>query len=136
MPKDREAIVPERYEKFYSEWHYSPAHRLHDTIYVSGHLGRAADGDLPSDPSEQIRNAFRNVGMTLEVAGSNWADVVDMTTYHVGLQGNLSLIRDIRDEFVEEPYPAWTGIGITELAVPGAIIEIRATAVARRDITS
>jgi hypothetical protein len=27
-----------------------------------------------------------------------------------------------------EPYPAWTGIGVVELAVPGGLVEIRATA--------
>ena len=34
----------------------------------------------------------------------------------------------VKDEFVSEPWPAWTAIGITELAVPGARVEIRATA--------
>ena len=30
--------------------------------------------------------------------------------------------------FLSEPWPAWTAIGITELAVPGAHVEIRVTA--------
>ena len=34
----------------------------------------------------------------------------------------------VRDEFLSEPWPAWTAIGITELAIPGARVEIRVTA--------
>ena len=34
----------------------------------------------------------------------------------------------VRDEFLSEPWPAWTAIGITELAMPGAHVEIRVTA--------
>jgi hypothetical protein len=37
-----------------------------------------------------------------------------------------------KDAALPEPYPAWTAIGITELAVPGCLVEIRATAQLRR----
>ncbi|MBW1852913.1 MAG: RidA family protein, partial [Deltaproteobacteria bacterium] len=33
-----------------------------------------------------------------------------------------------RDEVLSEPWPAWTAIGISELAVPGARVEIRVIA--------
>ena len=35
---------------------------------------------------------------------------------------------EVRDKYLREPWPAWTAIGITELAVPGAHVEIRVTA--------
>jgi enamine deaminase RidA (YjgF/YER057c/UK114 family) len=34
----------------------------------------------------------------------------------------------VRDEFLSSPWPAWTAIGITELALPGAHVEIRVMA--------
>jgi enamine deaminase RidA (YjgF/YER057c/UK114 family) len=34
----------------------------------------------------------------------------------------------VRDEFLSEPWPAWTAIGVSELAVPQAHVEIRVTA--------
>jgi enamine deaminase RidA (YjgF/YER057c/UK114 family) len=37
----------------------------------------------------------------------------------------------VRDSCFREPWPAWTAIGVSELAVPGAQVEIRATAVLR-----
>ena len=35
---------------------------------------------------------------------------------------------EIRDQFLSEPWPAWTAIGISELAIPGAHVEIKVTA--------
>ena len=52
-------------------------------------------------------------------------NVVDMTTYHVGLQAHLAEFVRVKDEFVKEPYPAWTAIGVAELAVPGARVEVK-----------
>jgi enamine deaminase RidA (YjgF/YER057c/UK114 family) len=34
----------------------------------------------------------------------------------------------VKDEFIKEPYPASTWIGIAELIVPGARAEIKVTA--------
>ena len=34
----------------------------------------------------------------------------------------------VKDEFIKAPFPAWTAIGISELAVEKAIIEISVTA--------
>ncbi len=55
-----------------------------------------------------------------------------MTTYHVELQKNLKEFMRVKDEFIIEPYPAWTAIGVSELAVADAVIEIRV--IARRSI--
>jgi len=33
-----------------------------------------------------------------------------------------------KDEFVHAPYPTWTAVGVTELARPGALIEVKVTA--------
>lgn len=55
-------------------------------------------------------------------------DIVEMTTYHVGLKDHFEDFKRIKDEFIKEIYPAWTAIGISELAVEGALIEIRVIA--------
>ena len=31
----------------------------------------------------------------------------------------------VKDNYMADPYPAWTAIGITELAFPGALVEIK-----------
>ncbi|MGK0273337.1 MAG: enamine deaminase RidA (YjgF/YER057c/UK114 family) [Cocleimonas sp.] len=51
-----------------------------------------------------------------------------MITYHVGLRANLESFMSVKDEFIFEPFPAWTAVGVSELAKEGAIVEIRVTA--------
>lgn len=51
-----------------------------------------------------------------------------MTTYHVGLAGHLEEFCAVKDAFISAQYPAWTAVGISELASPGAAVEIRITA--------
>ena len=33
-----------------------------------------------------------------------------------------------KDRYIHQPYPAWTAIGISELAIPGGLVEIRVSA--------
>ena len=40
----------------------------------------------------------------------------------------LGAFMKVRDEVISKPWPAWTAIGITELAIPGARVEIRVLA--------
>ena len=120
--------VPPGWEDWYSDWRYAPAVISGDFVFVSGCTGTQTDGTISNDPEQQIRQAFQNVGRALAAAGASFTDVVEMTTYHVGLAGQLESFRRVKDEFISEPYPAWTAIGIAELVEPAAIIEIRVTA--------
>jgi len=51
-----------------------------------------------------------------------------MTSYHVGLAAHIDEFCAVKDAFVPAPYPAWTAVGISELAIPGASVEIQITA--------
>ena len=64
----------------------------------------------------------------LTKAGVSFADVVDMTTFHVGLQAHLRTFAKVKDRYLKPPYPAWTAIGVSELAVPGGLVEIKVVA--------
>ena len=54
---------------------------------------------------------------------------MEMTSYHIGMREHIREFIAVKDELISEPYPAWTAIGCTELAMPGAVVEIRAQAV-------
>ena len=120
MPID--VVVPEAMQTFYEKLHYGPAVRHGDLIFVSGQIG------LGETQEEEYRNAWQMIEQTLKAAGAELADIVEITSYHVGLQANGRTFRKIKDEFIKAPYPAWTAIGITELALPGAHVEIRVIA--------
>jgi enamine deaminase RidA (YjgF/YER057c/UK114 family) len=110
---------------------YSPGLRVGDTIHVSGTIGRPPGGDLPTDIAEQFRQLYRNIAAVLGEAEATWADVVEMTSYHVGLREHIETLFAVHREFVNEPYPAWTAVGVTELLSKDAVLEIAVTAVRR-----
>lgn len=122
------SVVPAPLAGNYTDWHFSPGHWAANVLFLSGCTGAGKNGQVSTELAEQSRAAFEKLKLTLEVAGLNFSDLVEITTYHVGLQDGLETFKQIKDEYVCEPYPAWTAIGVTELAVPGAMIEIRAIA--------
>ncbi len=120
MPID--VIVPEADRKVYESWHFAPAVRHGDLVFCSGVVGR---GDTPED---EFRNAWQSLGAVLREAGLGYDDIVDSTLYVVDLQKNAATMAKVKDEFIKEPYPASTWIGVTELVIPGARAEIKVTA--------
>jgi enamine deaminase RidA (YjgF/YER057c/UK114 family) len=124
----KQAIIPKGTEKSYENFQFPQAMKADGRLYISGQIGVAPDGKVPSDPEQQFELAFKSVTNVLSQAGLDWDDVVEMTTYHVGLQSHMGPFLKVRGKFVTEPYPAWTAIGISELAIPGATVEIRVTA--------
>ncbi|MFP6816034.1 MAG: RidA family protein [Pseudomonadales bacterium] len=124
----RDVILPEQDQGSYDNFHFAPAVRSSGLVLCSGQIGTGADGSIPDSPEEEFRNAWAAVGRILEEAGLSYDNIVESTTYHVGLQEHLAAFMKIRDEVISAPWPAWTAIGITELAVPGARVEVRVVA--------
>jgi enamine deaminase RidA (YjgF/YER057c/UK114 family) len=130
---DRQDIVPEGLEYQYEKLQYSPAVRVGDVVHVSGVIGTRSDGSVSDDPAEQFAQAFTNLRGVLAGAGCSFDDIVEMTTFHVGLQQNLrAFVHAKRDAMGGPPHPAWTAIGVVELAVPGGLVEVKVTAQASR----
>jgi enamine deaminase RidA (YjgF/YER057c/UK114 family) len=124
-------VIPAGWEKSYERWRHAPAVRDGDLLLCSGFIGVdmvGGDGKVSPDPETQFRRAFEIVGTVLAAAGLSFADVVEMTTFHVGLREHWDTFGKVKDTFVQAPYPAWTAIGVTELAYPGALVEIKVTA--------
>ena len=123
-----ERIVPDSMKAYYDDFHFAPAVIDGDHVRCSGVIGVEADGKCSDDPNVQITTAFETLGEVLAAAGVSFADITEMTTFHVGLQEHLGAFMAVKDKYMKEPYPAWTAIGITELAFPGGLVEIRVTA--------
>lgn len=123
---------------FYEATHIPAAVSVDGTLRLTGHTGEEADGVFSPDPEMQIRQAFRNIGLTLAETGADWSDVVEINSYHVGLLNQSEAVLMVAAEFLEDPYPAWTAVGVTELLLPEALIEISCVAVVptTRDRTS
>jgi enamine deaminase RidA (YjgF/YER057c/UK114 family) len=100
------------------------------TIHIAGQLGIDAEGKVAGSLREQIAQAFENVRQGLSAAGASFKDVVKLNVYLVDVQANISLFRTARDEILKlEQPPVSTVVGVPQLARPGTLVEIEATAV-------
>jgi enamine deaminase RidA (YjgF/YER057c/UK114 family) len=117
-----DVIVPDSARKTYENWHFAPAVRHDDLIFFSGVVGQGDSAD------DEFRNAWKSLGETLAAAGVGYEDIIDSTLYMVDLQKNAATMAKVKDEFIKEPYPASTWIGVTELVIPGTRAEIKVTA--------
>jgi enamine deaminase RidA (YjgF/YER057c/UK114 family) len=102
----------------------SPVVDAGDYAFFSGVTGVGSDGIASSDPETQFRDAFTFLGENLKAAGLSFANIVDLTTYHVDLRQNANSFIKVKDEFIFEPYPAWTAIGVSELWFPALLVEL------------
>jgi enamine deaminase RidA (YjgF/YER057c/UK114 family) len=126
--KKSDVLVPKGMEMAYERFHFAPAVRAGGLLRCSGQLGTDERFVAVAEPEAQFVQAFENVRRVLAAAKLDFADVVEMTTFHVGLREHLGAFLAVKDRYLAEPYPAWTAIGVVELAVPGALVEIRVTA--------
>jgi len=116
----------------FAKFSYSAAVRAGDFVYAAGQIGLNPDGTMPEDAETQIVNAFERLKIVLEGAGSSLADVVELVSYHVGLQKHLASFVEIKSRYVPPPFPTWTILEIAGLARPGLVIEIKAVAYSPR----
>lgn len=128
----RKTVIPKAMQPMYDQFHFAPAVRVGKHVFCSGQLGNRPDGKLDPDASVQFSQAFENVQMVLQEAGAKMSDIVELTTFHIAFQEHIGVFMQVKDGYVKEKYPAWTAIGVSELAFPGALVEIKARAIVRK----
>ncbi|WP_454739219.1 RidA family protein [Cupriavidus necator] len=126
----RQAIIPPGTQPFYDAFHFAPATRVGDTIWVSGQVGLDAQMKPGEGMEAQARLAFEALKGILAAAGASLADIVELNTFHTALRRDLEAFTKVKDEYIPSRYPSWTAVGVSELALPELCIEIRAVAVA------
>ncbi|SIO72088.1 endoribonuclease L-PSP [Burkholderia sp. GAS332] len=107
---------------------YSHAVKAGNTIYLAGHVGRDAQGNVVDGGIEaQTAQAFENLKYTLEAAGATLPDIVKLTVHLTDI-GAMATVRDVRARYLKSPMPASTVVEVVRLA-PGVLIEIDGIAV-------
>jgi len=127
----RKVIVAPGFANYPDDWHFSPGLDTGVFVFFSGITGARPDLSVSDDAETQFREAFGFLKDHLTAAALTFPEIVEMTTYHVDLRKHWDLFMKVKDEFIVEPYPAWTAIGISELITPGTLVEIRV--IARRE---
>lgn len=109
---------------------YSQAVRIGDIIRCSGQGGWDADGEIRTQEVKvQIEKAFQNVETNLRDAGlRGWEDVFSVRSYHISLAKSFDLMVEKFREVMPGHQPVWTCVGVTELGIPGMVVEIEVEA--------
>jgi enamine deaminase RidA (YjgF/YER057c/UK114 family) len=101
-------------------------------VYIAGQLGLDLDNKIvgaAGDFRVQAEQTFVNLKNALAAAGAGFEHVVKLNNYLVDM-AHLSIFREVRDRHVDvSAPPASTTVAISELARPGALIEVEAVAV-------
>lgn len=122
-------IIPAPWQQVYIDYCHAPAVRVGNDIHLSGLIGYAMDGSVSDDFSVQVETIFASMEAILGEAGAGLADVFSLTSYHVGdLKAQMPDFMRIQVRWLGKPHPAWTAVGTTELALPGALVEVSAIA--------
>jgi 2-iminobutanoate/2-iminopropanoate deaminase len=107
----------------------SPAVRYKDLLFVSGQVGRDADGTTPSGIKEQTTVTLRNLAAVLEAAGGTLADVVRCNCYLTNIGDFAGFNEVYRSFFTSDPLPARTTVEVSRLGGTDFLVEVDAIAV-------
>jgi len=124
----REIIIPKGMESLVDKFHYAPAVKVENTLYISGQLGRDENLQVIEGAEAQYTQAFENLKAVLAAAGATLENVVDLVTYHTDMRDIMRFL-EVKNRYFTKDYPAWTAIGVSALSMPGLLVEIKATAV-------
>ncbi len=129
MNSEKQQLVnPKGSEGIYQSLQFSQAVRVKNMVWISGQVGMDETFAMGEGIEEQTRMAFSNLRTVIEEAGGSLTDIAELVTYHTSMK-DMKGFSKVKAEFIPENYPAWTAVGVTELVLPGLLVEIRATVV-------
>jgi enamine deaminase RidA (YjgF/YER057c/UK114 family) len=101
-------------------------------LFVAGQIGVAPDGSVPPGLVEQFGLACAAVARVIETGGGTPTDLVSLTIYTTDMDGYRRDPKGIGAAYREvfgKHFPAMALIGVSELFVPEALVELVAVAV-------
>jgi len=99
-------------------------------LFISGQVPVDATGALvgPGDFRAQVHQVFRNLQANLTAAGASWAHVVKLTVLLTDM-AHFPIFNEVRQEYLQAPFPAATTAAVSALVSPNWLVEIEAVAV-------
>ena len=100
---------------------YSQAVRVGNTIYLSGQtpLDPKTMELVEGDFAAQARQVFDNLQAVCEAAGGSLNQIVRLGLYLTDL-ANFATVNDVMGQYFEQPYPARSTIGVSQLPKDGS----------------
>lgn len=113
---------------------YPHARRVGNLLFLSGVGPRergtkqipgveldAAGNIVSYDIAAQCHAVFRNVRLILEEAGSDWANLVDVTVFLTNMKADFTIYNQIYAEYFKDNQPCRTTVEVNRLPTPIAI---------------
>jgi enamine deaminase RidA (YjgF/YER057c/UK114 family) len=113
-----------------SRFTFSPAVRVGNLVFLSGTTATDDKGKIvgPGDIVAQTRRIFEKFEVVLKNVGGDLSNIVETTDYFLSLE-DYNRTADLRRElFKGPPWPAATGVVVSGLIRPDALIEIKGIA--------
>lgn len=110
---------------------FSRAVRVGDTLYLSGAIGRGADGKPPEGIEAQTKATLDDIGETLKLAGLGYGDIFHCTAYLADMADWPAFNSVYVTYFEAGKMPARSAVGVNGLAL-GAKLELECQAYAGR----
>ncbi|MEZ7125171.1 RidA family protein [Nonomuraea sp. AD125B] len=109
-----------------SDFGYSQAIRSGELIHVSGQLSFDGAGEFlyADDFAAQLKQTYANMDRVLDHYGATRNQIVSQTLYVVNLRQNATATAEGNLAYFGNHRPASTVVGITDLTLPGQVIEI------------
>lgn len=104
------------------------------TVYISGQVPLDAKGNLVGDQDmgAQAEQVFKNLDAALAAVDATFEDVVKFTYFLTDIS-QIQAVRNVRDRYINTTTPpASSAVQVSQLFIPGLLIEVEAIAVITR----
>jgi 2-iminobutanoate/2-iminopropanoate deaminase len=96
-------------------------------LHISGQIGTAPDGTVPSGFEAQVENCWKNITAILADAEMGIDDIVKVTVFLTSAD-NIAAYRTARDRIIGDARPASTLVVVSSLVRPEWLCEVEAVA--------
>ena len=103
----------------------SPGIRVGDMLYVSGHVGTDANGNIAEGAEAQSRQVMANIRGVIEAAGGRMEDVCKITCFLTNMDDYAAYAKVRLETWPENP-PASSTVGVSALVRPELVVEVEA----------
>ncbi len=103
----------------------SPGIRVGNMLYVSGHVGTDANGNLAEGCEAQSRQVMANIRSVVEAAGGRMEDVCKITCFLTNMADYAEYAKVRLETWPTNP-PASSTVGVSALVRPEMLVEVEA----------
>jgi reactive intermediate/imine deaminase len=101
-------------------------------LFIAGQVALDPQGSLvgKGDIRAQAKQVFENIKAMLESADATFKDVVKLGIFLTNIQ-DFPAVREVRKQYITEPFPTATVLGVKSLVHEDWLIEVEAIAVVK-----